>query len=60
MLGWLQAAANVNPLSYMVDGLRTLMLAGGVAGVGLAIGILAVAALLISILSAWMSPNVII
>ena len=29
MPGWLQVIARVNPLSYMVDGLRGLMVAGG-------------------------------
>jgi len=56
---WLQVVANVNPLSYMVDGLRTLMLTGGAAGVPFDIGVLAVVALLISILSAWMYPKVV-
>jgi hypothetical protein len=43
----------------MVDGLRALMLAGGVAGVGFDIGVLAIAALLISMLSAWFYPKVV-
>jgi len=29
MPGWLQVVAHINPLSYEVDGLRTLMIAGG-------------------------------
>jgi len=57
---WLQVAAKVNPLSYMVDGLRTLMLSSGSTGVGVDIGILAVATLLIAILSSWMYPKVVI
>ncbi len=60
MPGWLQVAANVNPLSYMVDGLRVLMLSGGTEGVGFDIGVLAVVALLMSILSAWLYPKVVI
>ncbi|MGA2625350.1 MAG: ABC transporter permease [Bacteroidota bacterium] len=60
MPGWLQVVANVNPLSYMVDGLRVLMLSGGTEGVGFDIGVLAVVALLISILSAWLYPKVVI
>ena len=28
MPAWLQVVANINPLSYMVDGLRALMLTG--------------------------------
>ncbi len=60
MPGWLQTVANVNPLSYMVDGLRTLMLSGGAAGVGFDIGVLAGVALIISVISAWMYPKVVI
>jgi len=56
---WLQVVANANPLSYMVDGLRTLTLTGGAAGVSFDIGVLAVVALLISILSAWTYPKVV-
>ncbi len=60
MPGWLQVVANVNPLSYMVDGLRTLMLTGGGAGVGFDIFVLAAAVLAISMISAWMYPKVVI
>jgi ABC-2 type transport system permease protein len=60
MPAWLQAVANLNPLSYMVDGLRLLMLPGGTAGVGFDIGVLAVVALLMSAFSAWLYPKVII
>jgi ABC-2 type transport system permease protein len=60
MPGWLQAVANVNPLSYMVDGLRSLMLTGSSTGVGTDVGLLAIATLAISILSAWLYPNVVI
>jgi ABC-2 type transport system permease protein len=60
MPGWLQVVANINPLSYMVDGLRTLMLYGGTAGLGFDIGVLVIVTLLISILSAYMYPKVVI
>jgi ABC-2 type transport system permease protein len=60
MPGWLQVVANINPLSYMVDGLRSLMLVGSGSGVGLDIGILAVVALCISLISAWLYPKVVI
>ena len=59
MPAWLQSVANVNPLSYMVDGLRALMLSGGAARVGFDMGVLAVSALLISMLSAWFYPKVV-
>lgn len=58
MPAWLRAAATVNPLSYMVDGLRTLMLSGSTRGVGFDIGILLVVSLIISVLSAWLYPKV--
>lgn len=57
---WLRVVATVNPLSYMVDGLRSLMLSGSFSGVGFDIGILAIATLIISILSAWLYPKVVI
>jgi ABC-2 type transport system permease protein len=37
MPAWLQAISRVNPLSYEVDGLRTLMLAGGTSSFGLGV-----------------------
>lgn len=60
MPAWLQVVANINPLSYMVDGLRSLMLPGGTGGVGIDILILAAVALVISMISAWMYPKVVI
>lgn len=60
MPDWLQVVANANPLSYMVDGLRALMLSGGTAGVGFDVGVLAAVALVISIISAWLYPKVVI
>ena len=60
MPAWLRMVATINPLSYMVSGLRSLMLGGGTAGVGFDIGVLAAAAFLISIVSAWMYPKVVI
>ena len=57
---WLQVVANINPLSYMVDGLRALMLTNSSTGVGVDILILAVVALGISMISAWMYPKVVI
>jgi len=59
MPAWLQAVARVNPLSYMVDGLRGLMLAGGAARVGFDIGVLVIASVSISMLSAWFYPKVV-
>ena len=60
MPGWLQVVARVNPLSYMVDGLRGLIVSGNMAQLPLDISILAVATLIISIISAWLYPKVVI
>jgi ABC-2 type transport system permease protein len=52
MPGWLQVVAGINPLSYMVDALRTLMLADGVSTNGLGLDfvvLLAVSAALIAL-----------
>lgn len=56
---WLQAVAIVNPLSYMVDGLRGLIVGGNEFPVSLDIAILFSAALVISAISAWMYPKVV-
>ncbi len=42
MPGWLQVISRFNPLSYLVDALRALMLAGGQSsfGLGLDLGVL--------------------
>ncbi len=44
MPGWLQTIAKANPLTYEVDGLRTLMLKGGVSTFGLGTDFLALIA----------------
>jgi len=41
MPGWLKAIASANPLTYEVDGLRAMMLAGGQSVFGLGIDFLA-------------------
>ena len=60
MPSWLQAAARINPLSYMVDGLRSLLVSGVTTGILLDIGILLAATLIISAVSAYMYPKVVI
>ena len=60
MPGWLQVIAKGNPLSYMVDGLRALLVTGKVQTVPFNLLVLAAAAALISILSAYMYPKVVI
>jgi ABC-2 type transport system permease protein len=57
---WLQIVANVNPLSYMVDGLRAFLVTGNLSKIPLDIGILVLATLSISFISAYMYPKVVI
>jgi ABC-2 type transport system permease protein len=60
MPGWMQVIANINPLSYMVNGLRTLMLTNTTTGIGFDLLILVLTALVMSVISAWMYPKVVI
>ena len=60
MPSWLQFVATVNPLSYMVDGLRALLVTGNLSQFPLDLGILLIAAFLISLLSAYMYPKVVV
>jgi ABC-2 type transport system permease protein len=57
---WLQIVASVNPLSYMVDGLRGLIVTGNMSQMPFDILVLAIATLIISVISAWMYPKVVI
>jgi ABC-2 type transport system permease protein len=61
MPGWVAVIAHLNPLSYMVDGLRELMIAGVPAGLGLPLdfGVLGVANILIVMLAARLYPNLV-
>lgn len=59
MPSWLQAVANVNPLSYMVNGLRALLLSGDTTQAVFCIAILAIGTLAMAILSAYMYPKII-
>ena len=56
---WLQVVANVNPLSYMVDGLRALLVTGDFSQLPLDIVVLFAATLGISFASAYLYPKVI-
>lgn len=55
---WLQIVATINPLSYMVDGLRALIITGQFAQFPLDISVLTIVTFLISILAAYMYPKV--
>lgn len=58
---WLQVIAHANPLSYVVDGLRALMLVGGVSTFGLAtdFGMLAMVLAVLVWVGGWMYPRLI-
>ncbi len=59
MPGWLQVVAKVNPLSYMVDGLRGLLVVGTVPNLLLDFFVMVGVTLFISILCAYMYPKVV-
>jgi len=61
MPGWLQVISHINPLTYEVDALRALMLAGGTSmyGVGLDCGILLLATAVVVILGGRLYPNIV-
>jgi ABC-2 type transport system permease protein len=60
MPGWLQVIARANPLSYEVDALRALMLAGGTSANGLAMdfGVLLGVTIVMVLIGAWLYPTV--
>jgi ABC-2 type transport system permease protein len=58
MPAWLQLVAKLNPLSYMVDGIRALLVTGDLSQFPFDLMILGTVTLLISILSAYMYPKV--
>ena len=60
MPSWLQVVANINPLSYMVDGIRSLLVTGNVTRLPYDFVILTIVAFAISLLSAYMYPKVVI
>lgn len=60
MPGWLQIIARANPLSYEVDALRALMLAGGTSAYGLGVdfGVLLGITAVMVLIGAWLYPSV--
>jgi ABC-2 type transport system permease protein len=62
MPGWLQVISRVNPLTYEVDALRTLMLAGGTStfGLGLDFAVLVGATVLLVSVASVLYPRVVI
>ena len=61
MPAWLKAIAHVNPLSYEVDGLRTLMLTGGASGFGLGLdyAVLIAVLVLLVLIGGWIYPRIV-
>jgi ABC-2 type transport system permease protein len=57
---WLQFVATINPLTYMVDGLRSILVLNSYASLPFDILFLAVVTFLISLLSAYMYPKVVL
>jgi len=62
MPGWLQVISRVNPLTYEVDALRALMLAGGttVYGIGLDLLVLLLATTVLVAFGAYLYPKVVV
>ena len=62
MPGWLQVISRLNPLTYAVDALRTLMLVGGATsyGLGLDFAILLVATTALVLVGSYLYPRVVI
>jgi ABC-2 type transport system permease protein len=61
MPGWLQVIAHINPLTYVVDGIRALMLAGttDTSGLGTDVTVLLVTALVLAVICARLYPRII-
>lgn len=61
MPDWLQVIARINPLSYVVDGLRALMLAGGSSrfGIGLDIIVLLVITTILITIGSFLYPRIV-
>jgi ABC-2 type transport system permease protein len=60
MPDWLKVVSHLNPLTYEVDALRALMLAGGTSVIGLApdLGVLLLATVVLVIIGGWMYPRI--
>jgi ABC-2 type transport system permease protein len=61
MPDWLRAIARVNPLTYQVDGLRSLMLKEGASSLGLGVDVLVLACvlLLLILIGARLYPRIV-
>ncbi len=61
MPGWLQVIAHINPLTYVVDGVRSTMLVGNTSifGLGTDIGVLFVIVMVLAVICARLYPRII-
>jgi ABC-2 type transport system permease protein len=61
MPAWLQVFAHANPLTYEVDALRSMMLAGGVSVYGLPMDFVALVSgtIIVILVAGWLYPNVV-
>jgi len=57
---WLRVVAVINPLSYIVEALRSLLVTGDLLRLPLDIGVLALAGLAVTVVSAFMYPKVVV
>ncbi|MDE1920268.1 MAG: ABC transporter permease [Candidatus Omnitrophica bacterium] len=57
---WLRVVANINPLSYMVDGLRGLLVTGNRMQLPWDVAVLGIVTFAISLLGAYMYPKVVL
>lgn len=60
MPAWLQVVAAINPLSYMVDGLRALLVTGYISQLPVDLLVLTLVTFVISLISAYMYPKVVV
>ncbi len=60
MPDWLKVISHLNPLTYEVDALRALMLAGGtsVIGLGMDLGVLLMVTVVLVIIGGWVYPRI--
>lgn len=59
MPAWLRVVSRANPLSYIVDALRSFLVTGDLARVPLDLGVLVLAGLVVTFVSAFMYPRVV-
>jgi ABC-2 type transport system permease protein len=62
MPGWLQVISRINPLTYEVDALRSMMLAGGTSlfGIGVDMGVLGLTLALLVIVAGRVYPGIVV